>query len=982
MKFVDRLLPFFPSAETPDLSWKLYEDNNFRLDTMKNVDGLRGYQKFIQLFMSPYTPYRTLLMKHSMGSGKTRTALAVILIHFYYSPATKCLIVSPNRNHIANISDLIIETAKQLYATDPKLPSILSYLKSESNITFLTFNGVKENHFARANLIIIDEVHEIDLRKDGGGQQPAALKKVDLYEKFSRMIERHVLPDKRKRLLMLTGTPITDHYTKLFEIVDLMLERKDKFLASPKGFFDRRGVLKPDAVNLIKDRFRGKVSTFQMISPEVPERVMGGYYDYKRNRTTKKYREGATSRTMVYLDLMPEGSDQAEYAGAASAEGRNAEEDFLFVFPGGQAFGDVLVEEDHPKDGIHKLQFRNNAIRQSYEGLFSDREFLRTHGILYHNVLELMGVWDPPEDNSRRREAVFFFNSTVKTTGNKLFSFILPYFRFIRLEGSKMLDRVMREVTQDKLDDERSAYRRFVITSSKFGVTTDFNRVVKIFQHKNNREGKYLRLIVGSEVASQGYNLINGRQVHTVVQWSDVATRQATARVLRGQSNFDTPEEATVKIFNHYIGIQNNASEQFPYFNRLRAMETKQSQNAQVLHVFDIMAVDCVANQKFHSQPKYDFRVECNYKRCSENYACEKKTKDDDGGGGSFFVFESDSARDRFRNMLEDILLKRSNISIAELIKDHAKAWSLTPGEVYRYTLNIMLSRERFFNNRGFYGPIATVYDVLYVDYANAQDDSQAIASILQPVRLVKSPHMIDGDAAYGLTIDKDILDKVMSSRDPEEYKKLCIFSKVWLFEKSHSDGDAKMIKFTEEMERGKFFLTDDGATMNHVILPTHQVKTHTLQHVQLTEGVRRLSSASGNWEFVQLQPDAAPAAAVPLSTTEKKRKKRGMATSKDQVLMKKSEGDKTVYKIANIDILGKGNAKPNRKDILELIERVHHLAKERGVKSRDVNSILTARKFKDVSEFIRHMELRTTRYLEYLDVVYKLQTLAYNHSF
>lgn len=983
---MENLLPFFPIADE-NMSWDLYQDENFHLDTLASIDGLRGYQKFIQLFMSPYTPYRTLLLKHSMGSGKTRTALAVILHHFYYSASTKCLILSPNQSHISNISGLIRETAKELYANDPKLSDILSYLSSERNVAYFTFSKVKEKDFERANLVIIDEVHALHLKKKtettaATTRKKRGIEKRDLYREFQENITKYILPNKRKRLLLMTGTPITDSFTKIFEIMDLMLEPHLRFNNTPVDFFDTNNTLTPVAKKLIADRFRGRVSSVQMVFAQIPEKVMGGYYNYAKNTTVNKVNHPTTSRTKVVLDLMPREGYQAKmFLRSWRKELGRLEEDALFVFPDKLVYSDVITESD--VSVFLKPEFKD--LRQK----LGDPTFLYNHGILYHSVLEAMGTWDP-DDSPRRKEAVFFFNTTVKSTGNKLFSLILSANKYIRLDD---MDLVRQEVVSNRLSNESHAYRRFIVASSKFGVSRDFNEAVQIFSHKNNREGKFLRLIIGSEIASHGYNLVNGRQVHTVIQWADTVVRQATARVLRGKTYF-SGEDATVKIYNHMVGVEGVVDKKLPFCRRLISSETKQVQNAQILHLLDKYAVDCFTNQKFHSQKHYDDKVECNFKKCAENYKCAGTTTKS-SASDRMFVFETDAAEERCRKLLQQTFNSTMEISLTQFIQ--RCAGQLTESEVYRYVLRLILSRRHFDDKRGLVGPLGCYFDVLYVDVTDVQD-VDAIEVIAQPLTLHLPAHPIDADRTYVLEREMPAIKSFVQSPNSDAYNELSVFARAWVFEECHkssSGGHANLCRLVEKEEADNF----DKTTFAHKLYPVNQIKSHTLENVEITEGYR-IRDDAGVWHFgddmEEVKSTTKKVAAAAATTVKevapkkepKKKKQPTTVTSSrvatdvnaDKLLVLRREGGTVVYKmvksLAVVD--SKGNAKPSRDDVLKLTHSYIRVAEDKGL---DLSRIL--KEFKMTKDtIIEFLGRRSTAYLPWLVNLYKIQSKVYGQEY
>lgn len=185
------------------------------------------------------------------------------------------------------------------------------------------------------------------------------------------------------------------------------------------------------------------------------------------------------------------------------------------------------------------------------------RENLKNYSILYYTLLVHLGVFDDAdvlggESTTRRNEAAFFYNKMVESPGNLLLAKILRSFNFTLVEPY-MIDKLLDVVEKDICSEQKS---RFVVISSlpnTINQDAQIHKVLNIFNHKNNRYGKYLKLIIGSEKISIGYNLINARQMHILVQGTISEINQAIYRVLRGTSNFSNETEKYIRIYRHVI---------------------------------------------------------------------------------------------------------------------------------------------------------------------------------------------------------------------------------------------------------------------------------------------------------------------------------------------------------------------------------------------------------------------------------------------
>ena len=81
----------YPDINDPDFQFLIARRLEFR--NLYNIDGLYPHQEFVRRFMSPYTPYKSLIVYHSLGSGKSIACIAVAVDHFLHD-GKKCIIIT------------------------------------------------------------------------------------------------------------------------------------------------------------------------------------------------------------------------------------------------------------------------------------------------------------------------------------------------------------------------------------------------------------------------------------------------------------------------------------------------------------------------------------------------------------------------------------------------------------------------------------------------------------------------------------------------------------------------------------------------------------------------------------------------------------------------------------------------------------------------------------------------------------------------
>jgi hypothetical protein len=219
--------------------------------TMKkdyNIVKFSNTQSFVQKFLTPQSPYKGMLLFHSVGSGKTCTAIATAT-NTFDREGYKILWVTRHtlkediwKNMFDNICNIIIQerlnNGEILPSTKAKrmeflgknwLPPI-SYKQFTNLIKgknkyykqMVALNG-KEDPF-RKTLIIVDEIHKIYSSTLSTLEKPNP-------EVLQTMIQNSykVSGADSLKLLLMTATPITDDHMSSVKILNLLLENYERF---------------------------------------------------------------------------------------------------------------------------------------------------------------------------------------------------------------------------------------------------------------------------------------------------------------------------------------------------------------------------------------------------------------------------------------------------------------------------------------------------------------------------------------------------------------------------------------------------------------------------------------------------------------------------------------------------------------------------------------------------------------------------------
>lgn len=260
-------------------------------------------QKFIKNFMSPLTPYNGLLLFHSVGVGKTCTAISIAEQYhqLHQKPALVILTgtlvdnfkkqifditkydVMTNRSNLCTgttYPDMILDTDKALMKSEvlerhinkiisqrykfigfKKLVIIYQQLrdkvikqeKDASKHEKLFQDKIKEYFSDR--LIIIDEAHRLRTSTDKTTKQSAQI--------FYSILKN----TQNVKLVLLTATPMFNNANEIVWLLNLLLTNDKRPNLKASDVFDKTGVLTPSGKKKLIEASRGYVSYMRGENP-------------------------------------------------------------------------------------------------------------------------------------------------------------------------------------------------------------------------------------------------------------------------------------------------------------------------------------------------------------------------------------------------------------------------------------------------------------------------------------------------------------------------------------------------------------------------------------------------------------------------------------------------------------------------------------------------------------------------------------------
>ena len=251
------------------------------------IMSLNPTQDFVRTFFTPASPYKGLLLFHSVGTGKTCSAIATATSSFEQSGYTILWVTRTTlkndvyKNMFDDVCHLILaERMRQQGLVIPADPSQRKRLLSKNwiePISYKTFSNLltpgSHNEYMdklierngrtdilKKTLIIIDEAHKLY----GGDLKAAERPNMDVMEQLLQK-SYNVSGKDSARLLIMTATPFTNSPLELFQLINLCKETpSEKITTNLKEFkrlyMNADAILTDTGVKKLADKLSGYIS--------------------------------------------------------------------------------------------------------------------------------------------------------------------------------------------------------------------------------------------------------------------------------------------------------------------------------------------------------------------------------------------------------------------------------------------------------------------------------------------------------------------------------------------------------------------------------------------------------------------------------------------------------------------------------------------------------------------------------------------------
>ena len=649
---------------------EFYENRLEKAEVFPHERGmLTKYQKTVARFMSAHTPYNFLLLIHSMGTGKTCSAIgAVEQIRQDSNVYKGALVLAKGDAILENFLKELVErcTAGQYIPEGYSKMSLnekMRYAKKKTRFyqraTFAKFakkirdmsdEDITGEYSDR--IIIIDEVHNLRIRdkRDEEG--------VETYYQFHRFL--HLVNN--CKVLFLSGTPMKDSPEEIASVANLMLPLDQQF---PTGeefleeYMDQVGesyVMKAEKIPEFKAKMKGKISFLKESSSSIPREYIGVERYGRLQHFVVDPGIMSPFQTQAYLEAWQKDTtgDRGVY--------HNSREASLFVYPDGSygsaGFKKYIVETKNA--GIAKgAETSSYQMSKELEKALVGKDPSDTlqniakYSITYAKVIEQIFN---TEGNC------FVYSSIVQGSGAILFSLLLKLFGFKKASGQ-----------------ESTPQLRYAILSNLTADTPDIRKIVERFNRKDNIRGDYIKVIIGSKAVSEGFSFKNVVfEAINTPHWNYSETAQALARGIRLGSHNDLyklGEKPIVRIMQP-VSIP-DAEESISIDQYMYEMsEDKDISIRAMLRLLMEVAFDCGLNYMRNYVEGEKGSRECDYTVCE--YECDgldmdqvlKGIPEEELDFSTYQLYYANPRIPAIRRRIEQLFRKNYRLDLSAIIRN------------------------------------------------------------------------------------------------------------------------------------------------------------------------------------------------------------------------------------------------------------------------------------------------------------------------
>jgi hypothetical protein len=550
------------------------------------------YQHFVQHYISRRSPYKSLLLFHGLGTGKSCSSITIaeaLLTDHSQNEEPRILVVSSSAlqesfkdqifasTRFLEFGDSILEnqctrdTYRKLVhgTTDREVIRKRIQQLIQKRYEFITYDGLKSYSEKRKlepikhKLIIVDEAHNLrQSEKQKNETQKAAAKAL------VKLIEK----GEDNRLILLSATPMYNEPDEIFWLLSLLIknDKRSNILQKPELYhlFNIQSIQDDKAFQLLKELANEYISYVRGTNPfTFPVRlspVINGDQIIK-DAWAKDILDGliptklgTSQKGMLYETDITEGDTDTEGESSETIEKSTNKLTVLLqlaniTYPndtrGSNGFKTVFNRRESPQFQVEYKKGYENLLAPVPEKL----------GDIASKMFKICNY-------IQNAEGIVVIYSQFVWAGVIPLSIALEHMGFKRYMSPNNSQNMLILTPQQQsnaqtLNVPYAKYKdiRFpsycILSSDNSDVmgNTKIHEILQAVNHPNNKNGSRVKVVLMTPIAAEGLNFKNAREIHVLDPWYHMnRLEQVIGRTIRTCSHSGLPiEERNVTVYLH-----------------------------------------------------------------------------------------------------------------------------------------------------------------------------------------------------------------------------------------------------------------------------------------------------------------------------------------------------------------------------------------------------------------------------------------------
>lgn len=547
------------------------------------------FQYFVSQYMSIRTPYRSLLLYYTVGTGKTCAAVSIaetLLIDYKNSEQTPIYVVLPpalKSNFLQTVYNVNIKDLNQctgntynlLTKKNPNSATIQKIVNQRYKLmTYGEFSKfiTQSKNPLQNKTIIVDEAHNLkhpDHDLDTQEEKELQKSNVNVYKALYDTLQN----GKNNRLILMSGTPMYNLPNEIIDIFNLLLVNDKKPIVK---YNDK----KPVDLKMVAKISSSYVSYINSNNPYVyatqiiPDEVDDGLIMTKLSDMQKSY-----YKKQLDISLSSE-SNLLKHFGPTNIMFNTTQGNLLSVM----------------KRTSKIEQFTYEYIDKSNPILYPDEEHLGKHSPKMLKICNYI----------KTAEGIVIIYSRLIQEGIVPMALALEHMGYSRfIDGENDVNLLSYP------NIKRTSTKRYAVLTSSNGnyinIDKEFNKIIETVNSPLNIDGNKIKVLLITKKASEGLSFLNVREIHILDPWYHFNRKdQIVGRGIRRCSHINLPiEKRNVSVYLHCGYLDEYKTGDVHVYN---IAKSKKNEMDAIDKVIQENAIDCSINKNLNLYSKELFK--------------------------------------------------------------------------------------------------------------------------------------------------------------------------------------------------------------------------------------------------------------------------------------------------------------------------------------------------------------------------------------